>query len=412
MVGGRVSTAAANTDGLTAGRRLSLRPEQRQLAVLALALVLSMSTWFSTAAVLSQLREDWSLGSTAGAWLTIAVQLGFVGGAFAIALTGWADRIEPRRLILFGSAGAAAANLSLVAFDSFGPALFSRALTGAFLAGVYPPALKAMSSWYRKGRGFALGVMVAALTVGSALPHLINALGGLEWRATMIAASALTLLGGVLADRATSDGPFATKATSFDTSALRSILANREFRLASLGYFGHMWELYAMWAWIAAFYSDVFDSARTASFTTFIVIGAGAAGSIYAGLMSDRRTRSEAAALAMRWSALAAAVTGFLIDAPLPIVVGAGLIWGFWVVADSAQFSTIVTEVVDARVVGTALTVQLAAGFILTVFTIFLVPVVRDAYSWGWAFLVLAPGPLIGAWAMRALRLGPSQLLR
>ncbi len=385
-------------------RPASLRPEQVQLAVLAFALVLAMSTWFSTAAVLPQLRLAWDLDSAAGAWLTIAVQLGFVGGAFVIALTSLADRIEPRRLILFGSVGAAAANLSLVVFDAFGPALVARALTGAFLAAVYPPALKAMSSWYRKGRGFALGVMIGALTIGSALPHLINALGGLEWRATMLAASLLTLAGGLLANRATRDGPYATRGAAFEASAIRSIIANREFRLASVGYFGHMWELYAMWAWVAAFYADVFESARVASLTAFIVIGVGAAGSVYAGLMSDRRTRSEAAALAMRWSAAAAVVTGFLIDAPAPIVVGAGMIWGFWVVADSAQFSTIVTEVVDPRVVGTALTVQLATGFVLTVFTIFLVPVVRDAHGWGWAFILLAPGPIIGAWAMRQLQ--------
>jgi predicted MFS family arabinose efflux permease len=248
--------------------------------------------------------------------------------------------------------------------------------------------------------------MIGALTVGSALPHLINALGGLEWRATLIAASALTVLGGVFADRLGGDGPYATNAASFDASALRTIVANRQFRLASLGYFGHMWELYAMWAWIAAFYADVFASTRAASLTAFAVIAAGAAGSMYAGLVSDRRSRSEAAAQAMRWSASTAVVTGFLVEAPRPIVVAFGLVWGFWVVADSAQFSTIVTEVVDPRVVGTALTLQLATGFVLTVFTIFLVPVIRDAHGWGWAFVLLAPGPIVGAWAMRALRLG------
>lgn len=386
--------------------RPSLRPEQRELAVLALALVLAMSTWFSTAAVLPQLRTDWDLDASAGAWLTIAVQLGFVAGAFVIAAASIADRFEPRRLILFGAAGAATANMSLVVFDAFGPALLARVVTGACLAVVYPPALKAMSSWYRTGRGFALGVMIGALTLGSALPHLINALGGVEWRATMLTASVLTLLGGMLAARATSEGPYATKGSAFEASALRLIASNREFRLASIGYFGHMWELYAMWAWVAAFYSDVFVSARAASLTAFAVIGAGAFGAVYAGLVSDRRTRSEAAALAMRWSAAAALVIGFLVDAPPLIVVGVGLIWGFWVVADSAQFSTIVTEVVDPRVVGTALTVQLAMGFVLTVFTIFLVPVVRDAFGWGLAFAMLAPGPIVGAWAMRSLRLG------
>ena len=164
-----------------------------------------------------------------------------------------------------------------------------------------------------------------------------------------------------------------------------------------------MWELYAMWAWMAAFYGDVFVSARRASLAAFAVIGIGAAGSLYAGSLSDRRSRSEAAGLAMRWSAALAVCTGFLVDLPWPIPVIAGLIWGFWVVADSAQFSTIVTEVTEARYVGTALTMQLATGFVLTVFTIFLVPVVRDAAGWGLAFLLLAPGPALGTWAMRKL---------
>ena len=377
--------------------------QTRQLVVLAVALVLAMSTWFSTAAVLGPLRAAWELSPAAGSWLTIMVQLGFVAGAVVSSVTNLADRIAPRRLLLFGAAGAAITNAIVVVGNSFGVAIVARFATGAFLAAVYPPALKAMSSWYVRGRGFALGVMIGALTVGSALPHLINAVGGLGWRTTLLAASALTLLGGLIADRLGRDGPHLTKASSFDPAQVKGIIANRQFRLASAGYFGHMWELYAMWAWVAAFYGDAFDSDRAASLTAFAVIAIGAAGSVYAGLLSDRMSRTAAAALALRWSASVALVVGFLIDAPAPIVVGAGLVWGFWVVADSAQFSTIVTEVTDAAYVGTALTMQLAAGFVLTVFTIFLVPVVRDAHGWGWAFLLLAPGPLLGAWAMRAL---------
>ncbi len=381
--------------------------QRRQLAILAAALVLAMSTWFSTAAVLGQLRDDWQLSQAAGAWLTIMVQLGFVGGALISSLTNLADRIPPRRLVLFGTIGAAMANLAVVVGDAYGPALAARFLTGVFLAAVYPPSLKAMSSWYREGRGFALGVMIGALTIGSALPHLINALGGLGWRTTLVTASLLTVTGGLIAELAGRDGPHLTRSAGFDPGQLVAIANNPRFRLASAGYFGHMWELYAMWAWVAAFYGDVFDSGRAASLAAFSVIAIGAAGSIYAGSVSDRIGRSQAAAIALRWSASVALVIGFLIDAPKPIVVGAGLVWGFWVVADSAQFSTIVTEVTDPRYVGTALTVQLAAGFVLTVFTIFLVPVVRDASSWGWAFLLLAPGPALGWWAMRALQQRP-----
>ena len=382
---------------------------RRELALLAAALVLSMSPWFSTAAVLGQLRENWELSTNQASWLTILVQVGFVIGAVASSLTNLADRVSPRRLLLLGSLGAAAANALVVVGDSYPVAVVARLATGAALAAVYPPALKAMSAWYRTGRGFALGVMIGALTVGSALPHLVNAVADIRWEVTLLVVSAFTVIGGLIAEFAATDGPHTAAPSPFDPELLKTIVANREFRLASAGYFGHMWELYAMWAWIAAFYGDVFESTRAASLAAFAVIGAGAAGSVYAGLVSDRHTRSEAAALAMRWSASAAIVAGFLLDAPLPIVLGIGLVWGFWVVADSAQFSAIVTEVVDIRHVGTALTLQLAAGFVLTVFTIFLVPIVRDAHGWGWAFLMLAPGPILGAWAMRALRLGPKR---
>jgi len=263
-----------------------------------------------------------------------------------------------------------------------------------------------MSGWFTKGRGLALGVMIAALTIGSALPHLINALGGLAWQSTLLAASGLTVIGGLVADRLCVPGPFAAPSAPFDPKQIGRIVRGRDFRLASAGYFGHMWELYAMWAWIAAFYGDVFSSNRIASLAAFVAIGSGAAGSIYAGVMSDRKSRPRAAGLAMKWSAALAFVTGFAVDAPWPFPVAAGVVWGFWVVADSAQFSAIVTEACDKRYVGTALTMQLAAGFVLTVFTIFLVPVIRDAAGWGWAFALLAPGPVLGAWAMRRLERG------
>ncbi|MFB0927357.1 MAG: MFS transporter [Acidimicrobiales bacterium] len=374
----------------------------RELRLLAVALVLAMSTWFSTAAVLGQLTAAWDLGSTAKSWLIIALQIGFVVGAAGSSLANLADRIAPRRLMLIGTTGAAIANAAIIPLNAYGPALVARFMTGVFLAAVYPPALKAMSSWYRAGRGYALGVMIGALTLGSALPHLINGIGELDWQVVIGATSALTLVGGLLAERLGSEGPYATAAAPFDPAKLRSVVNNREFRLASLGYFGHMWELYAMWAWIAAFYGDVFINQRSASIAAFGTIGIGAFGCVYVGSLSDRQKRSTAAGLAMRWSALASMVTGFLVSAPPAFVLMVGLVWGFWVVADSAQFSTIVTEVVEPESVGTALTLQLALGFVLTVLTIFLVPVVRDASNWGFAFMLLAPGPIVGAFAMRA----------
>ncbi len=364
---------------------------------------MAMSPWFSTAAVARQLSDAWDLSASELAWLVIAVQLGFVGGALLITLAGLADRFGPRRLILVGASLAALANAGLIVATGFGSAIAARFVTGAALAAVYPPALKAMSSWYRTGRGLALGTMIGALTVGSALPHLINGLGGLHWQLTVGIASGITLAGGLWIELAGLDGPFTAAPTKVSASHLGEIIRNRRFALASAGYFGHMWELYAMWAWAAAFYTDVFVDSRRGGLAAFAVIGIGAAGSIYVGTLSDATTRPRAAAKALRWSGLTAAITGFLFDAPPLLVLAAGLFWGFWVVADSAQFSTIVTEVVDPKLTGTALTLQLSLGFVLTVFTIFLVPVVRDFAGWGPAFLMLAPGPAVGYWAMQRL---------
>ena len=369
-------------------------------------MVLSMTTWFAAAAVLSELRAEFDLSRVGGSWLTIAVQIGFVLGAVVSSVFNVADLIAPRRLVLIGAVFAATANLSLLIAPNAAAALVGRGFTGAGLALVYPPALKASATWFRSGRGVALGVMVGALTLGSALPHLVSALGGVGWRATIVATSVLTVLGGLIADRGARDGPHPFGRAEFDRRRILTVFTDRRLRLATLGYFGHMWELYAMWSWFGVFYLDLLerrgtaDATRWASVATFLVIGAGTLGSWLGGRISDRKGREWAAGSAMTFSGFIAVFIGFLVDAPPILVVVLGVFWGFWVIADSAQFSTIVSEIADQESVGTALTTQLASGFVLTVLTIFLVPVIEGRWGWGWAFLLLAPGPVAGTWAM------------
>lgn len=382
----------------------------RSLAVLAGALLLAMTTWFSATAVIPQVADRWSLSSTQAALLTIAVQLGFVGGALISAVLGLADRIPPRRLMLYGSVGAAACNIALLWDPPIALAILLRAGTGAFLAGVYPPAMKVMATWFRHGRGVALGVMVGALTLGSATPHLVNGVGGLDWKLVIVTTSVLTVAGGALAEFGGADGPYPFPRARFVLGRAWQAATSRGVLLASAGYFGHMWELYAMWAWFAVFYRQVLDSAgapdagRGAALATFAVIGVGALGCLAGGVLGDRWGRSNTTALSMAISGTCALLIGLTLTLPPAVALVVGLVWGFWVVADSAQFSTMVTEVADQEYVGTAVTLQLAVGFTLTVATIWLVPVLVTAITWRWAFTVLALGPALGIAAMLRLR--------
>ncbi len=376
---------------------------RRALTLLALSLVCSMATWFSASAVLPQLRADWGLTRTAASWLTIAVQLGFVVGALASSVINLADVVAPRFVIFGGSVGAAAANALLALAHGPGAAIPLRFATGFFLAGVYPPALKLMSTWFRRGRGTALGVLVGALTVGSASPHLVNGLGGLSWRTVILVTSIVTVAGGAIALFAVPEGPYPFPRAVVDTRQARLVFANRGVRLSSLGYFGHMWELYAMWAWFFVFASEtLFTSRSAAALTTFAVIGVGGFGCIAGGVLGDRLGRAETTIAAMVCSGLCALTIGL---APRWAAVALGLVWGFTVVADSAQFSTLVTEYAEQAYVGTALALQLAVGFTLTVGTIWLIPIARDAIGWRFAFAILAVGPALGVIAMSRLRL-------
>ncbi|MBM3457253.1 MAG: MFS transporter [Armatimonadetes bacterium] len=379
------------------------------LRVLAAACFLGMTCWFSASAVLPQLRSEWSLSSTAGALLTVSVQLGFVVGSLCSAFLNVADLIPPRRLMLWGALASAAANGLLLAVSRPEPAILLRFLTGAALAFVYPPGLKAIATWFRKERGTALGAMVGSLTLGSAFPHLLNGLGGAQWRWVIGTTSVLTLVGGLLAEFGGRDGPFPFPRARFDPLQASRAFANPGVRLACLGYFGHQWELYAVWSWFAAFFADVLLRAgdpmpqRGAAFATFAVIGVGAWGCWFAGRVGDRWGRARIAALALTISGACC------LAAPLPglppwAVLGIGLVWGFWVVADSAQFSTIVTEVGDQSYIGTAVTMQLAIGFVLTAVTIWLAPLLRDGLGWQAAFGCLAVGPALGVAAMLRLQ--------
>jgi len=390
----------------------------KMLAVVSLAQFLGMTLWFSATAVTPLLIAEFNISASHAAWLTMAVQAGFVVGTLLSALSNIADILNARVLMFIGSLVGAAANAAVLVAPSGAVVIGLRFLTGASLALVYPPAMKIAAGWFRDGRGFALGLLIGALTLGKAFPHLLTALFGAEWRNPMLLASGLAIVGGTLVVLIVRDGPFVAPTAPFDPHAIRNVLASRGARLATLGYLGHMWELYAMWTWIAVFAtasfaaSGVANASGAGSLAAFVAIGSGAVGCALAGFIADRIGRARVAMWAMLCSAACAALTLVVYGRSPSLLYALIVLWGFSVVADSAQFSALVSEHAPRDHVGTALTLQTCVGFLLTMVTIELLPRLAAATSWQWASLLLVPGPVLGAIAMARLqppRLSPAQ---
>ena len=373
------------------------------LVLLSVALLLGMSLWFGVSAVAPQVAREWHLGETATAWLTLSVQLGFVAGTLASALLNLPDVIRARHLFALCAFLGAVVN-ALLAWTvlSIGPAIALRLATGMFLAGVYPPAMKIIATWFKTGRGFALGVLIGALTLGKASPYLVNAVGSSSWRVNLTFASLSALAGGLIV-LLLHDGPYALPNQPFDFSQVAMVFRNRGVRLANFGYFGHMWELYAMWTWAPAMFRASMTP-RLAEIASFVVIGSGAAGCIAAGLLADRLGRTVVASVAMAISGACCIVIGLLYGRSEYALLAIAIVWGASVVADSAQFSACVTELGDPRYIGTALTLQTCIGFLITTLTIRLLPILVDTVGWRYSFAALAPGPFLGILAMLRLR--------
>jgi MFS family permease len=389
------------------------RLRTRQLLLICAVAVLAMGLWFSASAVVPQLSDEWHLSDAGATWLTTSVQLGFVAGALVSAVLNLPDRVALTRLIGASALLAAAANEAVAVFaHGLALAIPLRFLTGFALAGVYPPGIKLMATWFRAGRGFAVGALVGALALGSGTPHLVNALPALDWQAVLSVASVLAVVGAGLAVSALRVGPHAAAAAPFHPGYVRRLFADRAQRLVCFGYFGHMWELYAMWTWVPAYAAASFtaagdgDPSRTSvELAAFVAIGvAGLAGCLLGGLLADVRGRAAVTIGSLAVSGACCVAAAALYGLAPAIVVVLMLVWGMAIVADSAQFSTALTEVADPEYVGTAVTAQTAIGFAITVVSIRLLPGVRDEVGWRYAFLFLAVGPALGIVAMARVR--------
>jgi MFS family permease len=388
----------------------------RALFFLSLAELGALSLWFSAAAVLPSLSREWQLGDGGRAGLTIAVQAGFIVGTLASALGNLPDIVSPRILMLWSAVAGAVLNGALALWvDSLAPALVLRFATGLCMAGAYPPAMKIVATWFRSGRGLAIGILVGALTLGSAAPHFFRSLSDLPWRGTMLAASGLSLFAALLLWLCVTEGPDRSPAARFDLRMAGAVFHERGPRLACFGYFGHMWELYSMWAWLGLFLAASLEARGGGSYlglnapaATFVAMGLGGALGAYAGgALADRWGRTTLTMAAMALSGLVAATIGLSFGGPPALTFALALLWGVTVIADSAQFSTAVTELCPPAYVGTALTAQTCVGFALTIISIWLIPPIVRGVGWQWAFVLLAPGPALGVLAMARLRAAP-----
>jgi MFS family permease len=379
----------------------------RILALISGAMLLSLSAWMTATAVGPELQARWALTDGQVGLLTTTVQLGFVVGTALGAVLNLADVLRSRTYFAASAVLAAAANALLLLVPGYRSALLVRFLTGAFLAGVYPPGMKMVSTWFRSARGFAIGTVVGALTVGKAMPYLLKAIGGASSWAVIGGASIGGFVAGGLVAAAYRDGPFSFPSRPFEWSRVGRILRHRETMLATGGYLGHMWELYAMWTWAPAFLAVAaagrVDSA-VVDLVAFGAIAAGGLGCVWGGAAADRVGRHGVVNLAMGVSGACCLLAGLTLGAPFYLVALLTWVWGFFVVADSAQFSAMITEVAPADSVGTALMLQTSMGFLLTMVTIQAVPAMVDAVEWRWAFAFLALGPAAGIWSIRRLK--------
>ncbi|PLW77577.1 MFS transporter [Cohaesibacter celericrescens] len=384
--------------------------KSRSLALLCLSQVAVLSLWFSASAVAPGLASEFALSGDKVALLSSSVQAGFVIGCLISAGFGLADRTDPRVLYAVCAVLGALANYAFIYSEpGSNLSIVLRLATGAVIAGVYPVGMKIAMSWARKDAGMLVGMLVGSLMIGSAAPHLIAFWGDVDWRAVLLATSWISAIGG-LSVMLVAIGPNFAKSPKFKLGLAFESLTNKPIRLANFGYFGHMWEVYAMWAWIALFlgasfeFSGVENPQRWASLMTFFTIAAGAPGSMIGGMIADRIGRTLMTSVVLAMSGTCALIIGPLFGGPVFLVCLIAILWGATVSPDSAQFSTAVGELSKPENRGTMLTMQTAIGFSLALVSVQLMPHWIALVGWHWAFTPLVAGPVFGIVSMLKLR--------
>lgn len=373
----------------------------RILPVIIFSQFAGTSLWFAGNAVLGDLQRQWELGDAALSYITSAVQLGFIIGTLLFAFFTVSDRFSPRIVFFLCSLLGALANLGVYfAADGLISLLVLRFGTGFFLAGIYPVGMKIAAGWYRKGLGQALGYLVGALVVGTAFPHLLKSTGqSFPWQHVILSISAISTLGGIFMLLMVPDGPYAVKGTKFNSKAFVIIFQSRDLRSASFGYFGHMWELYTLWAFIPVLietYGAMARQSLNVPFWSFWVIAFGCLGCVGGGLLSFKLGSPSIAFFQLLVSGICCLLSPIFFHAPLGIFLGFLILWGIVVVGDSPQFSTLTAQTAPKEFVGSALTIVTSIGFFITILSIQLTNFVINYISPDYIFLFLVPGPIFG----------------
>lgn len=381
------------------------------IAVLILTQVAGLSVWFSSAAVLAEMGAEAGLTTARLAWLSTAVQIGFGLGALAYAALGLSDRYDPRIVFLGSALGAAASNAGLLVVPVGGAeAVLLRGLTGAFLAGVYPVGMKIAVGWAKRDRALLVGALVGALTLGSASPHLIALFGGADWRITIWVTSGMVVSGGLLL-MTIRLGPYHAKAPRLDLGAVRLAWTDRRIRFAILGYIGHMWELYVVWAWVGMMAGTSFaasgmaETGDMAKLTAFLAIALGGLACIPAGRWADQSGKALVAGWVLAASGAMGLVAAVSFGGPVWLMVLVLIVWGILVIPDSALFSSLVADAAPPERAGSIMTIQNAIGFLVTAVTVQAAPWLAGQVGWPWVIAATALGPALGWWAMRALQM-------
>lgn len=384
----------------------------KALGWIAVAVLFSLSLWYSATVVVNDLMEYWNLSSSLEGWLSASIPLGFVIGTFISSYVGLADKYHPRTIFAISALFGAIFNLLMIFTKSGIIGIALRILTGITLAGVYPIAVKILSHWFPKNRGLAVGILIAALTIGTSLPHFIVMIfSSLHWKLIIVSSSILAFIAAIIITFLLEDNPVQRRNAPFSMKLIKNVIKNKHVMLANYGYFGHMWELYAMWTWLPAFLTASFTkyllevSITFIAFTSFASIGiAGAVGCVVGGILSDKIGRANLTIVSMLISGICCILIGFTYGKAIWLTLIIAIIWGIAIIADSAQFSVAVSEVSEIDYVGTALTFQMCIGFLLTIVSINILPIIQRIIGWEWAFTILSIGPFLGIIAMYKYR--------